>query len=272
MFGISTVAKLAGVSTRTLRYYDELGLLRPVWVDPVTGYRWYEPEQLHRLHRILALRDLGVRLAEIALLLDESLTAEELRGILLLRRAEGHDRLAAEAERLARVEARLAQMEVTTMPEYDVVVKDVDREWVLAMSEELGGIGDIEAAHNRMWPRLQAKLEELGVERVPPSIAVERGDGPIALTCSLPVPDDLRYTDDTFTTIELPAMARAAATVMRGMPDFEGAYSHLRAWATDAGEELGPQSREVYLDCDGPRETWVVEIQFELAARASHAS
>ncbi|HEY1826563.1 MAG TPA: helix-turn-helix domain-containing protein [Acidimicrobiales bacterium] len=267
MFGISTVAKLAGVSTRTLRYYDELGLLRPVWVDPVTGYRWYEPGQLHRLHRILALRDLGVRLAEIALLLDESLTAEELRGILLLRRAEAHDRLAAEAERLARVEARLAQMEVTTVPEYDVVVKDVEAEWVLAMHEELGGVSEIEAAHDRMWPRLHAKLEELGVERVPPSIAVERGDGPIELTCALPVPEGVRYEDDTFATLELPALPRVATTVMRGLPDFEAAYAHLRAWTTEAGEALGPQSREVYLDCDGPRATWVVEIQFELADR-----
>src|SRR5206468_3473945 len=62
MYGIATVAGLAQVSVRTLRYYDELGLLRPVWTDPDTGHRWYAPNQLHRLHRILALRDLGVSL------------------------------------------------------------------------------------------------------------------------------------------------------------------------------------------------------------------
>jgi MerR family transcriptional regulator, activator of bmr gene len=39
MYGIGTVARLAQVSLRTLRYYDEIGLLRPVWVDPDTGYR-----------------------------------------------------------------------------------------------------------------------------------------------------------------------------------------------------------------------------------------
>jgi len=111
------------MSVRTLRYYDEIGLLRPVWVDQSTGYRWYEAEQLRRLHRVLALRDLGVRLVEIGVLLDDQLTVQELRGILSLRRAEAHDRLAAEAERLARVEARLAQLEEREMSDYDMVVK-----------------------------------------------------------------------------------------------------------------------------------------------------
>lgn len=168
MYGIGTVARLAQVSARTLRYYDELGLLRPRWVDPDTGYRWYAAEQLGRLHRILALRDLGVRLAEIGVLLDDDLSVEELRGILLLRRAEAHDRVATEMERLARVEARLHQMEDTRMSTYDVIVKRVEREWVIAASEELVGLGDIAAAHGRLWPRLHAALEAHGVAFTPP--------------------------------------------------------------------------------------------------------
>src|SRR5450755_2744547 len=131
MYGIGTVARLAQVSLRTLRYYDEIGLLRPVWVDPDTGYRWYAADQLHRLHRILALRDLGVRLAEIATLLDGDLGVDELRGMLLLRRAEAHERVADETDRLARVEARLHNMEETTMSPYDVIVKRVEPEWVI---------------------------------------------------------------------------------------------------------------------------------------------
>ena len=101
MYRIGTVARLAQVSVRTLRHYDDVGLLTPTRVDPETGYRWYGPEQLARLHRILALRDLGVPLGEIAELLGNDVTVEQLRGILLLRRAEAHDRIAEEAERLA---------------------------------------------------------------------------------------------------------------------------------------------------------------------------
>ena len=80
MYGIGTVARLAQVSVRTLRYYAEIGLLRPVWTDPETGHRWYAPDQLPRLHRILAFRDFGVGLTDIARLLDAAVSADELRG------------------------------------------------------------------------------------------------------------------------------------------------------------------------------------------------
>ena len=133
MYGIGTVARLAQVSVRTLRYYDELGLLRPVWTDPETGHRWYSSDQLPRLHRILALRDLGVALADIGRLLDDGVSAEELRGILLLRRAEASERMEAEAERLTRVEARLEQLKERDMADYDVVVKGVEAVWAAVL-------------------------------------------------------------------------------------------------------------------------------------------
>jgi DNA-binding transcriptional MerR regulator len=269
MFGIGSVARLAGVSPRTLRYYDEIGLLRPVWVDPATGYRWYGPGQLHRLHRILALRDLGVRLADIARLLDEDMTVDELRGILLLRRAEAHDRLAAEAERLARVDARLHQMEGPEMDAHDVVVKAVDPEWVLALNEEVASVDGIGPAHARLWPRLHERLEQLGIERVPPSIAVEVGEHPIHFTAALPVPDDVTGAggDGDAVARRLPAIARAATTVLYGDPDFHAGFAALHAWAAAAGETPSGELREVYLDCDGPRATWVVELQLALGPR-----
>jgi DNA-binding transcriptional MerR regulator len=85
MYGIGTVARLAQVPVRALRHYDDLGLLNPAWVDPRTGYRYYTPELLLRLRRILVPRDLGVPLTEIGRLLDEDVTVEQLRGILRLR-------------------------------------------------------------------------------------------------------------------------------------------------------------------------------------------
>jgi hypothetical protein len=185
----------------------------------------------------------------------------------LLRRAEAHDRLAAEAQRLARVEARLAQMEQATMTDYDVVVKSTDPEWVVAITEELAGLAGIVAAHNRLWPRLHNTLEELGVERVPPSIAVERGRSPIVFTAALPVPDGIRHDRDGAETIELPGLARAATTVMHG-DNFDGGFDALRAWIHDAGEQEAGEVREIYLDCDGPRDTWVVELQLALRPRS----
>ncbi len=65
MLRIGDFARLAHVSIRTLRLYDENGLLKPARIDPFTDYLYYEFEQLPRLNRILALKDLGFSLDQI---------------------------------------------------------------------------------------------------------------------------------------------------------------------------------------------------------------
>ena len=70
MFTIGPFSRLAGVSAKVLRSYDRVGLFRPVWTDPWSGYRYYSPAQLPDVRRILALRDMGIGLAEIGRLVD----------------------------------------------------------------------------------------------------------------------------------------------------------------------------------------------------------
>ena len=135
MYGIGTVARLAQVSVRTLRHYDDVGLLRPAWVNPATGYRYYTPEQVLRLHRILVLRDLGVPLSEIGQLIDDDVTTDQLRGILRLRQAEARARLATQTEQLTRVEVRLAQLEEGPMAAFEVIVKRLEPLRVVTLSE-----------------------------------------------------------------------------------------------------------------------------------------
>jgi DNA-binding transcriptional MerR regulator len=67
---VSELARLAGVSVRTLRHYDAIGLLPPGRVA-TNGYRYYGRPELLRLQRILLLRELGVPLPAIARILDE---------------------------------------------------------------------------------------------------------------------------------------------------------------------------------------------------------
>ena len=87
MLNIGEFARLGQVSPRMLRHYDKLGLLEPSRVDPQTGYRFYEVDQLRRLHRMLALRDLGFSLEQLRPLLDDEPSIDELRGMLRLRLA-----------------------------------------------------------------------------------------------------------------------------------------------------------------------------------------
>lgn len=126
MIKIGDFARLSQVSVVTLRYYDEMNLLKPVKVDTYTGYRFYSADQLPCLNRILALKDLGFSLEQIRLMLDDGLTVEQLRRMLIIQRNEVEKRLADEQKRLLRIEARLRQIELEDkMPKYDVVIKTV---------------------------------------------------------------------------------------------------------------------------------------------------
>ena len=87
MFRIGDFSRVARVSCRLLRYYDELGLLKPMRVEAGTGYRYYSAAQLPRLNRILVLKDLGLSLEQIRPIVDGDVSAGELRGRLLMRRA-----------------------------------------------------------------------------------------------------------------------------------------------------------------------------------------
>jgi DNA-binding transcriptional MerR regulator len=100
-WSIAEVAKLSGLTSRTLRHYDEIGLLPPAFVA-ANGYRHYEQEDLLRLQQIRLLRELGVSLPEIARILGEQTDrVEALRA--------HHARLLAERERLTRLAATVAR-------------------------------------------------------------------------------------------------------------------------------------------------------------------
>ncbi|MFI5909532.1 MerR family transcriptional regulator [Dactylosporangium sp. NPDC051541] len=71
LVGIGDFGRLSGLSPRALRLYDEMGLLRPERVDAHSGYRWYGPGQVRRARLIVALRQLGVPLAEAGAIVDQ---------------------------------------------------------------------------------------------------------------------------------------------------------------------------------------------------------
>ena len=69
-YSIQALAKLAGVTTRTLRWYDEIGLLKPARVAE-SGYRYYGPREVDRLQHILFFRELGVELSQVKKYLED---------------------------------------------------------------------------------------------------------------------------------------------------------------------------------------------------------
>lgn len=104
---ISQVAELTGVSTRTLQYYDEIGLLKPSELTQ-SGYRLYNDEALQKLQQILFFKELGFKLKEISEILqkpdfDKIATFKKQKELLLLKRNRT-DRLIRLLDRLEKGE------------------------------------------------------------------------------------------------------------------------------------------------------------------------
>jgi DNA-binding transcriptional MerR regulator len=275
VFGIGAFARVAQVSVRTLHHYDDLGLLPPAQVDPQTGYRWYRADQLQRLNRILALRDLGLPLTEVRKVVDDVVSIDELRGMLRLRQAEARDRMAAEAERLSRVEARLRQIETEgRVGDYDVVVKPVEAQHVALVDTTATSFGNatLGPIFGRLFGELYGELDRVGVAPAGPTIAryeeSEDAAAPIKVMACVPIDETDDVRSDRVDVADVPAISRAATTIHRGsMARVEEGYGALLRWADETGEQIDGFSREIYLECVGDPETWVTELQFALHDR-----
>ncbi|HRU40998.1 MAG TPA: MerR family transcriptional regulator, partial [Candidatus Diapherotrites archaeon] len=111
-YTVQKLGKLAGVSTRTLRYYDEIGILKPARINS-SGYRIYGQKEVDMLQQILFYRELGVSLDSIR----EIVTAPSFDGAKALR--EHHRKLLEKREQLnlliANVEKTIALTEGRTI-------------------------------------------------------------------------------------------------------------------------------------------------------------
>jgi DNA-binding transcriptional MerR regulator len=129
---IGAFARLARLSPKALRLYDEMRLLSPAHVDPDTGYRWYSPDQLARARRVAHLRQLDMPLARIGKLLDlpPDSAAEELAAYW----DEREQSLKAGRELVGFLINQLTGKE-TTM--YEVSVRDIPARTLLSTGEHL---------------------------------------------------------------------------------------------------------------------------------------
>jgi DNA-binding transcriptional MerR regulator len=271
MLNIGEFARLGQVSPRMLRHYDEIGLLKPSWTDPQTGYRSYEVAQLGRLHRLLAMRDLGLTLEQIRPLLDGNPSVEQLRGMLRLRQAQIAQDVADEQARLRRVEAHLRALEGSpSMPATDVVVKETQPLRIAEATTTAPGFGPMLGdAFARLYPRVIAHLGQAGAR---PGLCVAwyeepRDDGSVVVHAGFDVGDQVVTGGGDVHVTELPVV-EVASVVHRGpMDGIELVYESLVRWIDDSGYRLAGRSRELYHehdDDDASRD--VTELQMPIAS------
>ena len=267
MLKIGDFSKLSQLSVKTLRYYDDLGLLKPAEVDRFTGYRYYTAEQFLRLNRIVALKDLGFPLEQIRQLLDEELPVAQMRGMLRLRQAETEQKVEAEVARLARVEARLRQIEQEgRMPPYEVVLKKVDAKTVASVREVAPTYSDI----GRLIGKVFAYLGQQGIRPEGPPMGIyhdpEYRERDVDIEACVPITGPAQGGARVGVR-ELPAVEAMVSVVHQDSYDtISQAYAALMAWIEANGYRIAGPSRETYLrgpeDAGRDQASYVTEVQF----------
>jgi DNA-binding transcriptional MerR regulator len=276
MFKIGDFSRLAQVSTRMLRHYDQIDLLTPSFTDEWTGYRYYTIDQLPRLHRLIALKELGFSLEQVAALLrDDDLSPDQLRGMLRLRQAELQQEIAAGRQRLIDVEARLEQIEqVGRPPAYEVVVKSVGAQGVASVRQVVPKIEDMEVYCRTMYGSLYAQLAALGIQPLSPEITLyhtdEYRETDLDVEASIAVAEAVLQRPSPVADLkfrELPAVDLAACLLYEGpFAGIETAILELLRWIGLHEHAVAGPLRELHLSgpahVDGlPVATAVVELQ-----------
>jgi DNA-binding transcriptional MerR regulator len=233
MLRIGDFARLGRVSVATLRHYDDVGLLHPIRVDQESGYRYYAYDQLRRLNRILALRDVGVSLEGIAPMLGEDIPIAELRRLLQLRQSELQSQMEEEQSRLARLAARLRILEEEG-PEsaYETILKPATD--LLVASQR--GLLTTQEEQSRLWETLSAFLGKHDLAFRPPFYTIYHAEEP-AVDAEVCVGIPALIPPEGGIEIRvLAGAAQMASTVHHGsFRTIDAAYRALFRWIDQCG-------------------------------------
>lgn len=272
MFRIGDFSRIARVSCRLLRHYDEIGLFKPARVESETGYRYYSASQLPRLNRILVLRELGLTLEQIGLALRDDLPAPELRGMLLMRRAEVEQAIEAHGQRLRQIESRIAQIETEgRLAPDDVILRREPAHRLLSMRQTVASFAD----GVRLIGELAATVPRLvGEDVVGPLVAIahaqdfepENIDVELGFFLESAIGGPIGLAHGRALTIrDLPAVEHLATCVRVGPPQEAHLTSaRIGQFVEASGYRICGPNREVFLQRPSPggMESAVVEMQF----------
>jgi DNA-binding transcriptional MerR regulator len=275
VFKIGDFSRIARVSCRLLRYYDEIGLLKPGSIERDSGYRYYSASQLPRLNRILVLKELGLSLEEIARVLDSNLSAAELRGMLTVRRSDAQRALAEEMDRLRHIESRIAQIDAEgELSVDDVIMRSEPAQRLLSVRRIVPSFvaaRDLIRELSESLRALKAKgmLGRLTAIAHAQEFELDRIDVEAGFVIESELRQEARLASGELLTVrELPAVERMATCVRIGLPERAHLITAKVGIFLEAnGYTLAGPSREVFLQ--PPRldrmEESVVEMQFPVA-------
>jgi DNA-binding transcriptional MerR regulator len=250
-YRIGEFADLGGVSPKTLRFYDEIGLLRPAGVNSRTHYRRYVPQQLEDLAAIRALREMGASLAEIRDLRKSGSTAQR-RKILSTLKDSAQQSIEAASKVLDWVTAEIEDMDRSERP-IPVVVKRRPPVWIASNRARVNTYAEIERFERELLSAVPS--DAIGALRGTlwhscSDADFLEGEPFVAVKHALPA-------KGAFDLRQLPAATLACAYSKTDDRSAELAYLAIRKWMQVRGYKLAGPKREIYLD-------QLLEIQFPL--------
>ena len=254
---------MSKTTIKTLRYYDEIGLLQPEETDKFTNHRYYSTEQLFRLHRIQELRQIGLSINEIIMILF----GHDSEPILQKRRAELISELAAGRSQLSRLEFI---MQGENAMNYSAAIKELPECVVYSKKMTIPNINAYFEVIPEIGKTIEAKYPELKCS-VPEYCFVVYLDGEYKekdINIEFCEAVDKVYPDfDGFKFKKMNAVT--AVTVMHkgAYTDLNKAYSYTLKWIEENGYAAVDNPRESYIDGIWNKENeadWLTEIQIPI--------
>ena len=248
MLSIGRFARLSGLTVKALHHYDELGLLRPAYVDEWTGYRWYEPSQVRVAVAVRRLRSLRVPLNEVAVLIRSD--DDSHREALAAHRARLEGELVETRHILTELDALIEGKEQLVRElTLDLPLVDEPAGRFAVVGERVR-VDDMTTYVPRTILRVREWLDAHGVPCIDPPLAIFPGTGIdewIDVEVGWPIADAELDESDGIAVRELPP-ARAVQHVHRGeyerLPDV---YRALDPAIRERGLEPVELAREHYV-------------------------
>lgn len=261
MLSIGAFADLGQVSVRMLRHWDAVGLLTPAHVDAWSGYRSYAAEQLDRLHRIVALRDLGFGIEGVRTLLEEGVAPERLEELLQLHRATVEQEHAVATARLAEVERRITRIhEEQDMTEIEIITKPLPGVRLASLSVVVEQPQETAAHVERIFAEAQARIEAVGGSLATPIAVYDADERGMRVTAGYAIEREVEGLD----SVELPAAPIGACAVHLGaMSGIRDSWEALHRGLEARGMRPSGAARELYVraEPDDDQSGWVTELQ-----------
>lgn len=263
MYSIGLFSKMNRITAKTLRHYDEIGLLKPAYVDEDNGYRYYCSDQFTRLSKIITLKQMGLSLKDILLVIDDDKSAEIF---LKVQENELLDRIEEEKDKLSNVRNYLKRMKGESIMKYNPIIKSLPECIVASMRFKAESY---DSYFDRI-PKMGKEMERLGAVCAEPEYCFnmyhdkEYREKDIDVEVCEAVVDYCQDSDMVkFKKIE--AVSEALCIFHKGSYSlFREAYHFAYEWIEDNGYEVIGLARESYIDGIWNKDSedeWLTEIQ-----------